>query len=110
MKQLNKKTKKDKTMIITTVTQNDFHDAFSLSRPDNFSYDGLNALYEYFDDYSEDTGEPFELDVIAICCEFTEYDNFTEINKAYPDIKSMEALEDYTCIIETHNSIIIQDF
>ena len=97
-------------MIINTVTQNDFHDAFNAIRPNNFTYEALDALYEYFDDYSEDTGEPFELDVIAICCEFTEYDNFTEINKAYPDIKSMEDLEDYTCIIETRNSIIIQDY
>ncbi len=97
-------------MIINTVTQNDFHDAFNAVRPDNFTYDGLNALYEYFDDYSNDIGEPFELDVIAICCDFTEYDSFTEITKAYPNIKSMEDLEDYTCIIETRNSIIIQNF
>ena len=97
-------------MIINTVTQNDFHDAFNAIRPNNFSYEALNALYEYFDDYSEDTGEPFELDVIAICCDFTEYADLDEIMDNYPDIKSMDDLEDYTCIIETHNSIIIQDF
>lgn len=97
-------------MIMQTVTQNDFHNAFNAIRPDNFTYDGLNALYEYFDDYSNDMGEPFELDVIAICCDFSEYENFKEIKATYPDIETMDDLDDNTCIIETRSSIIIQDF
>lgn len=97
-------------MIMQTVTQNDFHNAFNAIRHDNFTYDGLNALYEYFDDYSNDMGEPFELDVIAICCDFSEYENFKEIKATYPDIETMDDLDDNTCIIETRSSIIIQDF
>jgi len=97
-------------MIIKTVTQSDFQDAFNSIRPNTFTYDGLNALYEYFDDYSDDTGEPFKLDVIAICCEFTEYANIDEIKTSYTDIKDISDLEDYAYIIETPTSIIIQDF
>ena len=56
-----------------TVTESDFRDAFQAIRPDNFTYEGLGALYEYLEELSEDTGEDIELDVIAICCDFTEY-------------------------------------
>ena len=47
-------------------------------RPDHFSYDGLIALWEYFEEYEEDTGEEIDLDVIAICCEYYEYNNLKE--------------------------------
>ena len=56
-----------------TVTESDLRDAFQAIRPDNFSYEGLGALYEYLWDLSEDIGEDIELDVIALCCDFTEY-------------------------------------
>ena len=56
-----------------TVTESDFRDAFQAIRPDNFSYEGLGALYEYLESMSEQMGEAFELDVIALCCNFTEY-------------------------------------
>ena len=39
----------------TTVSQNDFLDAFKKLRPDNFSYEGLMALYDYLENFEEDT-------------------------------------------------------
>ena len=56
-----------------TVTESDFRDAFQAIRPDNFTYEGLGVLYEYLESMSEDIGEDIELDVIALCCDFTEY-------------------------------------
>lgn len=38
------------------------------NRSSSFSYEGLEALMELFDE----SEEPTELDVIAMCCEFTE--------------------------------------
>lgn len=59
--------------MITTVYRNDFHDAFKQAgRENNFSHEGLNILFDYFESYEDDTGEAIELDVIAICCEYTE--------------------------------------
>jgi len=55
----------------TTVSIHDFRTAFSQLRPDNFTYEGLAVLFDYFEDCEQD-GEEFELDVIAICCEFAE--------------------------------------
>lgn len=57
----------------TTVNESQFRDAFMrYGRKDNFSYQGLSVLWEYFEEYEESTGEEIELDVIAICCEFNE--------------------------------------
>jgi predicted ArsR family transcriptional regulator len=58
--------------IVQTLTRSEFADAFLSLRPDNFSYAGLDALFDYLEEYSDSTGEPFELDVIAICCDFSE--------------------------------------
>jgi len=56
----------------TTVSVYDFRDAFQKIRPDNFSYEGLGALFEYLEECEADVGEEYELDVIAICCDFSE--------------------------------------
>jgi hypothetical protein len=67
----------------TTVSRYDFERAFvDADREENFSYEGLNALFDYFEDYEESTGEEIELDVITICCEYTE-DTAEEIARNY---------------------------
>ena len=98
-------------MIVTTVTPNAFHDAFNTMRPNQFSYDALEALYYFFEEYNEDTGEAFELDVISICCDFTEYADIGEVMKDYGDIESLEDLCDHTIVIELPNEgLVIQQF
>jgi hypothetical protein len=57
----------------TTVSRYDFERAFvDADRKDNFSYEALGLLFDYFESYEEETGEEIELDVIAICCEYSE--------------------------------------
>ena len=57
----------------TTVNKYDFRDAFQKAgRGNNFSYEGLSVLFDYFEEYEESTGEEIELDVIGICCDFNE--------------------------------------
>lgn len=55
-----------------TVNFNIFHAAFKAIRPDSFSYEGLKALFEYLEQYEEDSGVPIKLHVIELCCEFSE--------------------------------------
>jgi len=56
-----------------SINSDQFVDAFrNYGRTDNFSYEALHLLHDYFEELEEDTGEEIELDVIAICCEFTE--------------------------------------
>ena len=56
-----------------TLTFNAFHDAFrDYDRLDNFSYQGLRVLFDWFNEYDESCDHETELDVIAICCGFSE--------------------------------------
>jgi hypothetical protein len=60
-----------------------FCDAFrSLDRNEQFSYQAKRVLFDYLEQYEQDTGVSIELDVIALCCEYTE-STFGEIVSAY---------------------------
>lgn len=60
--------------IIQTVEFCDFQDAFHrMNRADAFTYEGKRVLFDYIEECSEG-GEPIELDVIALCCEYQESD------------------------------------
>ena len=66
------------------VTESDFVDAFDqANRSENFSRQGRQALYDAFIQYEEDMGEEIDFDVIAVCCEYTEYESIDEYNEAY---------------------------
>jgi hypothetical protein len=86
----------------TTVNFSEFRDSFQEIRPDNFSYEGLRHLFSWLEQYEEDTGEEVELDVIAICCDFSE-DTFQNIADQYDfdlsqyetDEEKQEAVADY---------------
>lgn len=78
----------------TTVSIHAFHEAFERLCPNNFTYEGLTALYEYFEQFEADTGEELELDVIAICCDFFE-DTWQNIAENYDfDLSECETDED----------------
>lgn len=89
----------------------DFKNEFQSIRPDNFSYDGLFALFEYLEDIEAQTGEPIELDVIAICCDFSEYESLEDMQRSYPDYKTEEAFSDQTLLLPLDNGgYVIQQF
>ncbi|MHB8096032.1 MAG: hypothetical protein ACYDEI_00040 [Erysipelotrichaceae bacterium] len=75
-----------------------FYDGFE-SRRNNFSYEGLKALFDYFMDFEEETGEELEFDPIAICCDYTEYENLEELQNNYNDIETMEDAQEHTIVI-----------
>lgn len=56
----------------TTVNLYDFQRAFVELRPDNFTNEALELLFEYFEEIEDATGDDLEFDVIGICCEFYE--------------------------------------
>lgn len=76
-----------------TVTLQNFHDAFKTAGcEDNFTREGREKLFWYLEQYQEDTGEEIELDVIALCCEYTE-SSIEEAADAY--ISPVGAVRDY---------------
>src|SRR5690554_2842180 len=66
-----------------TVTENMFKEQFvRMNRADNFSSAGLSALFEFLEDMEKDIGEEYELDVIGLCCDFSE-EHYTDIADDY---------------------------
>ena len=106
----------------SAVSWYDFDDAFSMNRSDSFSYHGRKALFEYLEQLEEDCDMEIELDVIALCCEYSEYTIKEAL--AYHALDTLKELEDRTTIIyvddppgryfdiDDHGEIliIIQDF
>lgn len=93
------------------ISKYDFARAFEQVRPDNFSRAGLSALYEYLEQLEEDIGNPIELDVIAICCEYAEYESLEEFQEDYgDDYQSIDEIEQATTVIPVDDSgfIILQ--
>ena len=102
-----------------TINLYDFHNAFDKVRPNNFSYEGLQQLFDYFESYEDDTGGQIELDVIAICCDYSELTP-QEIAESYNIeiaddgnelLNVMDYLADHTSVIgHTDTTIIFQQF
>ena len=56
-----------------TIGFSQFIDAFqSRGRMGQFSYEALRVLFDHLEQYEEDCEIEIELDVIAICCEYSE--------------------------------------
>lgn len=81
----------------TTVTFYDFVDAFRhAGRQGTFSYDGLRALFAYLEEVESDIGEEFELDPIALCCDYAEADADSIAEQYGIDAEDkIEAVQDY---------------
>jgi len=103
---------KEKEMIMQEITKSQFIDKFNSVRPDNFSYHGLSVLYDWLVEYYEEAEKGYKLDVIAICCEYSEYESLEEFNKDYDrDYESIDDIRDDTTLIPINSeSFIIQQF
>ena len=97
-----------------TMTEFSFCDWFrkSENRKNQFSYEGLKALYEHLIQYEEDCDTELEFDPIAFCCEYSEYENLKELKNNYSDIENFEDLENNTSVIKIPNTerFIIQNY
>ena len=119
----------------TNVTQYDFTQAFkAYGRDSDFSYAGLQALFDYLEELEEDTGQEIELDVISLCCDYAEYETALEAAREYgcdysvpisddddnerPPEEIAEELEEYcldwlrdrTTVIEFDGGLIVEGF
>ena len=74
----------------------------------------MTALYNYLVELEGNINEEFEFDPIALCCEYTEYENFKDFQKQHDEFK-FEYIEDVmnmTQVIEIDGSdrLIVQNF
>lgn len=114
-----------------SVNLHTFRESFrTMGRQDQFSRQGLEALFDYLEELEDSIGEEVELDVIALCCDFNEHDSALEAAKEYgwggtardedeseedyserAEDEALEWLRDHTSVIEVSSgSVIIQGF
>ena len=79
-----------------TLSSYDFHTYWPESREDQFSWEALEAIYNYITEIEEGTEEEIEFDPIAICCEWTEYNSALEAIKEYNGDDEEEADKELT--------------
>lgn len=76
-----------------TVYEQDFVESFDkMDRSSNFTVAGRRALYNALIDFEDSTGIEQDLDVIGLCCTFTEYADFAEYKENYSD--DAESIDD----------------
>lgn len=79
-----------KLNLVLSVNESLFVDMFrKYNRIDNFTYQGLQELFEYLENLSDDLGEPIELDVIGLCCEYYEGNAQDLVNDYKSELKEM---------------------
>lgn len=88
-----------------TLTSQDFINTFNSScRKDSFTDEALGQIFDYYD------GEDFELDILAICCEWTEYGDAEEACNQYA-VNNLEKLDESVAyLVELSNgNILVHD-
>lgn len=107
-----------------TVTESRFLEAFKTLRPENFSRAGLIALFDYLGELEREAAEETELDVIALCTEWTEYASAEEAAEAYgweaddtedekadtSDRDALQFLMDETHVVEFEGGVLVLNF
>ncbi len=110
--------KNDNLGMVQRMNVYSFRDAFAkMGRKDQFSYEGLGALFDLLEEINE--GRTYELDVIGLCCEFSEYEDHMELWKEYSNMfdddepskeEILETIGERTLVREFKGGIIIQAF
>ena len=86
-----------------TVFKDDFIKMNREISPDSFSIWGLEALFNWFEQFEEDTGEEIEIDPVAIRCEWNECKNWDDFKRNWGyNVTSMDELEETTTVVPTN--------
>lgn len=108
--------------MIQTINFNAFYNAFeNINRGGQLGgYNGLRALYDYIQEMEADIGQPVELDVIGLCCEWSHYD--TAVDAAHEllsggaeyreedEDEALAALERETTVLTFDGGILVREF
>lgn len=81
-----------------------------MGRKDQFSHEAKMALYEYLIDCEgDDLASQLELDVIALCCDYSE-DAIENVLKEY-NLESLEELQNQTVVIwDDGTNVLYQNY
>ena len=91
---------------------------------DNFTYNQLEDIFDYYEEMESDTGEEIKFDLSEIAYEFTSFDSIEEcanhcrwknsdeeeFDEDEDEDEFLEWLEEQTIIISKSDGIVIMDF
>lgn len=94
--------------MLQTMNRQQFIDAFkkNSARKNEYSYEALDALYTYLDEF--EYREEYLFDLIAICCDWTEYATLEEAVNDY-SYATPEELEYKTVVIPCKSGYLVQN-
>jgi hypothetical protein len=94
------------------LTFYDFVQEFLAIRPDNFSMEALAELWNYFEEYEESMGEFVELDVIALCCDYSELEpsELAEFGDEAQEIAERICNERSWAVALKNGNVLVLDF
>jgi hypothetical protein len=78
--------------------------------------DGVRALFDHLEELAEGIGEPIELDIIALCCEWAHYASIEDAAEDYdPDETDPDEIRDWfddnTIVLDVDDgSVLIRSF
>ena len=94
-----------------TIDQQAFIQSFTdYNRESQFSVKARKELFQYMEECEAGSGTEYELDVIALCCEFTEYDSIKECIEAFKhldDFEFCESDDDYRDVFSHYTQVIV---
>ena len=99
--------------LIQTVNPSDlFHIACKMGRDKNFGQEGWRAIGDYLESLSNDTGENIEIDVIAICCEYSMAESAEDAYMQYAHLHGVDLPEeeDWEELTEEEKLKTVQDY
>lgn len=104
----------------TTLNTWQVADALRADDNANWSSNGSWALAEYLEGLEEDLGEEMELDVVAIRCDYSEYESAFDAATDYgyefdgdedeQEAEALEWLQERTTVVEFDGGVIVQAF
>ena len=71
-----------------------------MDRLNQFGYEGWIELIGHIHDYEQDTDTEIDFDPVALCCEYSRYEDIKEFQDAYgKEYKTMEDIEEVTQVL-----------
>lgn len=99
------KTKMNTLQIVKPIDLVEFIEAFNdYGRGYQFSKEARETLFYYYCELAESSGQPIELDVIGICCDWSEL--YIEDIPSYYDM-SLEELDAHTVVLPVDEKRIL---
>lgn len=105
-----------------TLSLDEFRHSFMNIRPDNFSWEGLEILFDWFEDLETSMDQELEFDPIAFCCDYSEasvkelIDAFDiDLDGVDPDMVDefvLDYINDRSIVLGvcSHGEIVFQNF